>query len=134
MKQDGMVKGSMKYYFTLILFVASSIEINGQGYNHNWLIGYDTGLVDTNVTSTKAWLLFDASAISVNPDNFKMPFISTQGNISDTNGNLLMVSNGCWIADATGDTMLNGGGLNPNQFTDDWCDNVTGLPFPHSNI
>ncbi|MBK6642335.1 MAG: hypothetical protein IPG39_14470 [Bacteroidetes bacterium] len=94
-----------------LLLIFNSIELSGRGYNHNWLIGYDTGLFDTNVTSTKAWLKYDASNITVTPDNFKMPFRAAQGNISDANGNLLMVSNGCWIADATLDTMQNGGGF-----------------------
>lgn len=105
-----------------------------QGKNHNWLIGYDVGLFDTNVTATKATLQFDTINITVIPANFKMPFLSAQGNISDEIGNLLMVSNGCWIANATGDTMLNGGGLNPGQFTDDWCDNITGIPWWNSNV
>ncbi|MBK7966398.1 MAG: hypothetical protein IPK10_14680 [Bacteroidetes bacterium] len=39
---------------------------------------------------------------TLTPANFKMPFRAAQGNLSDENGNLLMVSNGCWIADATG--------------------------------
>ena len=118
---------------TLFILIKNN-ELYSQGYNHNWLLGYDVGLFDTNVTSTKAWLKFDASNITVATDSFKMPFRAAQGNISDANGNLLMVSNGCWIAGATLDTIQNGGGLNPSQFTDDWCDNVSGIPFPHSNI
>jgi hypothetical protein len=64
----------------------------------------------------------------------KMSFGATQANISDDNGNLLMVSNGCWIADATGDTMLNGSGLNPNSFTNDYCDSFQVYRLPHGNI
>lgn len=119
-------------YFTFFNLLAI-IELSGQGYNHNWLIGYNSGL-DTNVVTNNAILSFDANSINVAPTNFKMPFRAAQGNISDANGNLLMVSNGCWIADATLDTMQNGGGLNPNPFTSTWCDNVTGIPFPHSNV
>ncbi|MCO5289800.1 MAG: T9SS type A sorting domain-containing protein, partial [Bacteroidetes bacterium] len=37
-----------------------------------------------------------------------------------------------FIADATGDTMLGGGGLNPNSFTNDWIQ--YGLPIPYGNI
>jgi hypothetical protein len=59
-----------------------------------------------------------------------MPFLGTQANISDANGNLLMASNGIWIANATGDTMLNGGGLNPSPFTSNW---MFGLPISFSN-
>ncbi|MBL7915856.1 MAG: T9SS type A sorting domain-containing protein [Bacteroidia bacterium] len=119
-------------YFTFFNLLAI-IELSGQRYNHNWLIGYNSGL-DTNVVTNNAILSFDANSINVAPTNFKMPFRAAQGNISDANGNLLMVSNGCWIADATLDTMQNGGGLNPNPFTSTWCDNVSGIPFPHSNV
>ncbi|MBS1764953.1 MAG: T9SS type A sorting domain-containing protein [Bacteroidetes bacterium] len=58
--------------------------------------------------------------------------MDTEGNISDENGNILMSSNGIFIADATGDTMLGGGGLNPGQVVDDFKDN--GLPMPYANL
>ncbi len=105
-----------------------------QGRNYNWLLGYDVALFDTNVTSTKAQLIFDSTSVNVVSTNSIMPFMSAQGNISDESGNLLFVSNGCWIMDASGDTMLNGTGLNPGLFTDDWCNNTTGIPWFHSNI
>ncbi len=105
-----------------------------QGRNHQFLIGYDTGLFDTNVTSTKARLLFNSNSVAILPETRKMAFRAAQGNISDENGNLLMVSNGCWIANTTGDTMQNGSGLNPGSFANDWCSAVIGIPFPHSNV
>jgi len=37
-------------------------------------------------------------------------------NISDSLGNLLFYTNGYWIADITGDTMMNGSGIAPTQF------------------
>ena len=61
-----------------------------------------------------------------------MPFNSTQGNISDVNGNFLMSSNGVWIANANNDTMLNGSGLNPNSFTSGAT--TYGLPLPNGNV
>ncbi|MBL0070320.1 MAG: T9SS type A sorting domain-containing protein [Bacteroidetes bacterium] len=60
-----------------------------------------------------------------------MVFKGTQANISDVNGNLLMASNGIWIANATGDTMMNGGGLNPGGITSNW---PNGLPMTANNI
>ncbi|MBK8416502.1 MAG: hypothetical protein IPL22_19530 [Bacteroidetes bacterium] len=80
--------------------------------------------MDTNVVTNNAILSFDANSINVAPTNFKMPFRAAQGNISDANGNLLMVSNGCWIADATLDTMQKWRRLESNPFTSTWCDNV----------
>ena len=105
-----------------------------QGKTHNFLIGYNT-LTDAYTTSGKGRLLFDSASVSVISESRKMAFRAAQGNISDENGNLQIVSNGCWIADATGDTMLNGGGLTPpGSFTNDWCDSFAGIPFPHSCV
>ncbi len=42
-----------------------------------------------------------------------------------------MSSNGVWIADATGDTMANGSGLNPSAFTNNW---PYGIPFNMINV
>ncbi len=118
----------------IIFYLSCNVKALAQGFNHNWLLGYDIALVDTNVISTKAIIEFTNVSATVIPSSFKMPFMAAQGNISDSNGNLLMVSNGCWIADATLDTMQNGSNLNPNSFTDNWCDNITGIPYFHSNI
>lgn len=44
----------------------------------------------------------------------------TSANISDAAGNLLFFSNGVVVGQADGDTMLNGAGLNPSEYTNDW--------------
>lgn len=123
-----MIKG-FKFCVTIVLLLVNLIHSRGQGLNRHFLIGYDIGLADTNVVSRKGDFEFDSLSYLLTPTNSKMPFLSTQGNISDNNGNLLMVSNGCWIADATGDTMQNGSGLLPNNFTNTWCDDISGIPL-----
>ena len=122
------------FFYLLVAFCCSFQCAYGQGMNSNFLLGYDVALADTNVTSTKAVFHFDSAGYTLNPANFKMPFMAAQANISDENGNLQMVSNGCWIADATGDTMQNGAGLLPNSFTNTWCDDITGIPFPNAAV
>ena len=116
-----------------LLFLVGSTNIYSQGLNHSFLVGYTQGL-DTNVISHRGQLEFDSNSVNVIPKNFKMPFRAAQANISDENGNLLMVTNGCWIADASGDTMQNGGGLNPGSFTTTWCDATTGQPTPNMGV
>lgn len=118
----------------LLLLIIIPFATFSQGLTHNFLTGYSIALFDTHVTSTKSWLQFDQNNLTITPDSFKMAFRAAQGNISDESGNLLMVSNGCWVMNAIGDTMMNGSGLNPNSFTDDWCTNNAGNPYPHSNI
>ena len=124
----------MKKLIIILSCVFFPSIINAQGRTHNFLIGYTT-ILDSFTTSPKGRLLFDSTSVSVIGETRKMAFRAAQGNISDENGNLLMVSNGCWIADATGDTMMNGGGLTPpGSFTNDWCDSFHGIPFPHSCV
>jgi hypothetical protein len=122
---------SVKSILIFLLVHSCTHNSFSQGMNAHWLLGYDSALFDTNVVSTKANIRFDSTSYLLTPANFKMPFLAAQGTLSDENRNLLMVSNGCWIADATGDTMMNGGGLIPNSFTNNWCNYYTGLPIPH---
>ncbi len=61
----------------------------------------------------------------------EMEFARAVSTICDSSGNLLFVTNGVYIADATGDTMQNGSGLNPSVYTSWYPD---GLPPPQMNM
>ncbi|MBE7510757.1 MAG: T9SS type A sorting domain-containing protein [Bacteroidia bacterium] len=124
----------MKKIFLILNCVFLPALLNAQGRAHNFLIGYNT-LTDSFTTAGKGRLLLDDSSVTVIGEARPMFFFVTQANISDESGNLLIASNGCWIADATGNVMLNGDNLNPNSFTNDYCNVVPiGLPLPHGNI
>jgi hypothetical protein len=115
----------------ILIFLINCLGNNisySQGLNHQWLLGYGT-FTDSFSTSQKARLLFDVNNVTVVPETRKMKFLSAQANIADSTGNLLFYTNGCWIADATNDTMQNGNGLNPGPFTNSWCNNLYGMPF-----
>ncbi len=56
----------------------------------------------------------------------------TNGIISDQNGNLLFYTNGIYIANSLNDTMQNGSGLNPGQFTTSRQQN--GITIPQANL
>ena len=125
----------MRLLWIIIVIVIQPSVLYSQGKNHNWLIGYDVGLFDTNVTSTKARLHIDANNFTIIPQTRKMAFRATQGNISDENGNLIIASNGCWIANANGDTMMNGAGLNTGTLgINGWCNNTSGIPWSHGAV
>ncbi len=113
-----------KILFVLLILLRTMIGY-GQGFNHQWLLGY------WNFQDDKGKLLFDTSNYTPVIEQRKMTFYGTQANISDAGGNLLMASNGIWIANATGDTMMNGGGLNPGGITSNW---PNGLPMTANNI
>lgn len=106
------------------LFFYGSV-VFGQGLNHQWLMGYWPFQYD------KGRMLIDSNGYSLLMEQRKIEFLGAEANISDTNGNLLMSSNGAWIANANNDTMLNGGGLNPSAFTTNW---PTGFPINFINM
>jgi hypothetical protein len=116
----------MKLKFSIIFFFIMTLikfsPLLGQGYNHTWLLGHTANKMRMNFTDTSYSLI---------PEVRKMTFYSTQGNISDQSGNFLMSSNGLWIANSTGDTMLNGAGLNPGSFANSW---PVGLPIHNANV
>ena len=130
-------------YFLLFVSVnfVSTISFS-QGRNNIWLLGVQN-ILDIYTTSLRAAVDFSSGNAVVSPSSRKMKFMETQANISDTNGNLLMSSNGIFIANATGDTMMNGAGLNPNGFTSTWGNSSLGsnilvngnifLPFPNAS-
>jgi hypothetical protein len=121
MKKELLIIG---FFFTLLN------NVHAQGMNRTWLLGF-VNVLDTNTTNQRGKLLFDSSNITVIGETRKMAFYEAQGNISDENGNLIAASNGCWIMDASGDTMLNGSGLNPGAFANSYCGSTSGLPMPH---
>jgi hypothetical protein len=127
--------GKYKFITIILLFTFWITDIKcvySQGMNHQWLLGYGT-FTDSFTTSQKARLLFDLNNVTVVPETRKMRFEGAQANISNQNGNLLFATNGCWIMDATNDTMMNGKGLNPGPFTDVYCGSY-GMPFVGQNI
>jgi len=110
-------------FVIFLLLMLNAINGVSQGRNFNWLMGYQS----------KIRMTFTDTSYTITPEVRKIPFIDTQGNISDETGNLLMSSNGYFIANATGDTMQNGSGINPGLFTDDYGPTY-GLPMPYANI
>ncbi len=116
----------MKKEILLLYIFFHSFSLFGQGYNHQWLLGSFNFPQDP-----KGRMFIDSNNYNIVTEYRKMPFKGTQGNIGDTNGNLLMSSNGVWIADASNDTMMNGSGLNPNGITSSWS---FGLPLTANNM
>ena len=132
------MQGSMRihWFITAFLLLTENLAL-GQGLNRHYLLGYSTG-VSTPVVSTRGKFQFDSTSYLLQSDSFKMAFRASQATISDNNGNLVISTNGCWIADATGDTMQNGSGLNPGNFSyglNGWCINsLLGQPAPASSL
>jgi Secretion system C-terminal sorting domain len=121
-------------YLTVALFCVLQQPSYSQGISNLWLLGFQN-IIGAPTTSLRANVDFITGNAVVSPVTRKMKLSETQGNISDLNGNLLMSSNGIWIANAMGDTMMNGNGLNPNQFTLDWANtSVSSLIIQYANL
>ena len=60
---------------------------------------------------------FRSGDLVVTNNNRHFNFAPTNGQMSDSSGNILFCSNGIYICNNLYDTMLNGSGLNPSEYT-----------------
>ncbi len=74
-------------------------------------------------------LKFEAGQVSATQADLRMNFESTMAVMPDSLGNILFYTNGCYMASSTGDTMLNGAGLNPGEMAD-WTCPTSGYAAP----
>jgi WD40 repeat protein len=112
----------------IILYFFFSNKVYSQGIDNTWLMGYlccTTYFHPMNLEFSSGSLVIDTVTRNMN-------FCETNGEICDKSGNLLFYSNGVYIANANNDTMLNGSGLNPADFTTDHKD--YGLTIPQANL
>ncbi|MEO8590556.1 MAG: T9SS type A sorting domain-containing protein [Flavobacteriales bacterium] len=88
-----------------------------QGLNNLWLGGFEDespppwGGVDLDFLSGN---LVISTAVRT------MDYKRTNTNITDSSGDLLFSTNGAYLANATGDTLENGTGLNPSTYTSNY--------------
>lgn len=82
---------------------------------------------------------FDENSREVYPLPSWIGFFRTNANITDTEGNLQFSTNGAFLGDALGDTLQNGTGLNPSNYTSAYPEGLHGsqwtliLPKPESS-
>lgn len=100
-----------------VLLICGFTRTQAQGLNNLWLGGFDSdgpppfGGIDLD---------FQSGSMDISTVSRAIGFRRTSANITDANGNLLFSTNGAFIANATGDTMLNGGGLSPSAYTSNY--------------
>ncbi|MCC7513364.1 MAG: T9SS type A sorting domain-containing protein [Bacteroidia bacterium] len=115
----------------LIFVLFMPLIVQGQ-MNNTWLIGYGNWAV-------RARIIFETNNYTLTQESRQMGFQGAEATISDDNGNFLMSSNGVWIADATGNLMLNGDSLNPSWDVNAHPNGILTensnmfLPFPDDN-
>ncbi len=95
--------------------VFASYALHAQGLNNLWLGGFASdgpppfGGVDLN---------FGSGVLEISTLSRAIDYRRTTANMSDASGTLLLSTNGTFVANSLGDTMLNGSGLNPGAYTD----------------
>lgn len=76
-----------------------------------------------------AIIRFQDNEVAVAPADLRMNIESTVAVMPDSMGNILFYTNGCYIANLLGDTMVNGSGLNPGEMAD-WTCPTSGYTSP----
>ncbi len=85
-----------------------------QGKNNLWMGGTNS---EEPIPFGGTDLEFQSGSVVVSYVQRDIDFRRTNANISNDSGNLLFSTNGAYLANATGDTLLNGTGLNPSWYT-----------------
>ncbi len=111
----------------ILIFFLPSLS-NGQGLNNLWLLGYDCCFPNFQPVTVD----FISGSWSLSNSNRTMNFSETNGVVSDSLGNLLFYTNGAYISNSLDDTMLNGTGLNPCDFTN--AHSLHGLTIPQAAL
>lgn len=126
----GVVTGFILYFNMLFAQVSP---------DQFWILGADE---NTNQSGYgNAILQFTSNNVQVTTQDLHMNFESAVANMADSTGNLLFYTNGCSIANADGETMENGEGINPGTMHDWTCETsgyiapfgAMALPSPAGN-
>ena len=112
----------------LLLFVLITSNSISQGVNNLWLMGYECCVPNFSGMNID----FSSGSFNLSMVNRGMSINCTNGQISDSSGNILFYSNGIYVANMLDDTMMNGSGLNPGVFTTQRTDH--GLTIPQANL
>ncbi|MBK9275195.1 MAG: T9SS type A sorting domain-containing protein [Flavobacteriales bacterium] len=97
-----------------VLLLCGFVGLKAQGLNNLWVGGFDSdgpppfGGVDLD---------FESGSMVISTMSRAIGYRRTSANITDANGNLLFSTNGSFVANGLGDTLLNGTGLNPSSYT-----------------
>ncbi len=103
----------------ILLFSSSFIAVWAQAVPI-WVAG-SHDFPDSVPGYTNVIIRFEGGSTQVDSTDLRMNFESTAAAISDEQGQLAFYTNGCSVANAAGDTLLNGAGLNPGEIAEMSC-------------
>ena len=117
-----------KLFIALIFVINSSVLMFGQVFpDQYWLLGAHEQPAQAG--NNNAILRFDSSGLEITEQDMHINFESTVATMVDSSGNLLFYTNGCFVANANGEMMDNGDGLNPGEMHD-WTCGTAGYVAP----
>jgi len=111
---------------TLILSITALSQLQAQKQDNIWLFGYD---YNSGGLKEGVRFRFDDSLI-ISYEERTADFASTSAFISDSTGNLLLYSNGCYISNADGGEVQGSSGLNPGTMYNIFCAGDVGYNIP----
>ncbi len=113
---------------SILIFLLIPNLVLSQNQDKVWMMGY--GCCSPNFTGIN--MDFRSGSLVVSSVVRYFNFVETNGQMCDSAGNTLFCSNGIYVANALYDTMLNGSGLNPSDYTA--AHTLYGLHIPQANI
>ncbi len=103
----------------LLLFILFPISLGAQKHDYVWLMGYESSLIIPGIEGVVADFSDSENYFTAYPLAFSIR--SSNSSISDANGKLLFYTNGCTIANANNEIMVNGDSINPGEVHDIQC-------------
>ena len=118
----------LKFIFSFLCILLLPKFVLSQNQDKLWMMGYDCcGLNFSGINMD-----FRSGSLVVGSVVRHFNFAETNGQICDSSGNILFCSNGIYVANTLFDTMLNGSGLNPSDYTT--AHQLRGLHIPQANL
>lgn len=108
----------MKRLLLIILFLGYVSSVFSQKEDFFWVFGYSSNTVDSSFGGTN--IDFNSEPPDIHYEFRELDLDITNSSICDAEGNLLFYTNGLSIANASGDILENGEGLNPDPYRDNW--------------
>lgn len=104
-----IIYSKIKQVIKLILLFGFAQSLQAQKhFDYNWLFGYGTGEPDSSNPFGGIKMLFDNKQISFIPQAREFEFNCQTNSFSNESGELLLMSNGCFIADSNGNKLFEG--------------------------
>jgi len=111
------ISASIRPVWLCVLYVLIQHAFAQQGLNNLWMGGYASSV---GPPYGGVNMEFSTGSLEIGSMSRAIWFFRTNTNITDETGDLLFSTNGTFIANALGDSMLNGTGLNPSAYTSSW--------------